>query len=235
VSKQVVDDIAPLTLLPVQLTVSCVFLFFVTLVRREPLIWSPPMRRLAALGVLNPGIGYALGLIGLTTITASMSVLLWGLEPVVILLLATLVLRERIPPLLALAVAVAMTGVLIVVYQPGASGDAVGITLTLVSVGVAPCTRCSRGAHDARRLLAEGRARPAGRCVGIRGGLGVGRRARRRHRLEPGRTRCRCLAGPLTAIAPDHRRSACGVVRLSRRARRDLLGRHRLLRVARGR
>ena len=135
VSKQVVDHVAPLTLLPVQLAVSCAFLFFVTLVRREPLIWTPPMRRLAALGVLNPGIGYALGLIGLTTITASMSVLLWGLEPVVILLLAALVLRERIPPVLAVTVAVAMTGVLLVVYQPGASGNAVGITLTLVSVG----------------------------------------------------------------------------------------------------
>jgi drug/metabolite transporter (DMT)-like permease len=94
-----------------------------------------PAQRVFALGVLNPGIGYALGLIGLTTITASMSVLLWGLEPVVILLLAALVLRERIPPVLAVTVAVAMTGVLLVVYQPGASGDAVGITLTLVSVG----------------------------------------------------------------------------------------------------
>lgn len=135
VSKQVVDDIAPLTLLPVQLAVSCAFLFLINRVRREPLIWSRPMRRLAALGVLNPGIGYALGLIGLTTITASMSVLLWGLEPVVILVLAALVLRERIPPLLAVAVAVALTGVLLVVYQPGASGAAVGITLTLVSVG----------------------------------------------------------------------------------------------------
>ena len=38
VSKQVVDDVAPLTLLPVQLAASCAFLFFVTLVRREPLI-----------------------------------------------------------------------------------------------------------------------------------------------------------------------------------------------------
>ena len=35
VSKQVVDVIAPLTLLPVQLAVSCAFLFFVTLLRRE--------------------------------------------------------------------------------------------------------------------------------------------------------------------------------------------------------
>jgi probable blue pigment (indigoidine) exporter len=135
VSKQVVDDVAPLTLLPVQLAVSGAFLLVVALTRREPLIWTPPVRRLAALGVLNPGIAYALGLIGLTTITASMSVLLWALEPVVILLLAALVLREHIPPALAVTVAVAIAAVLLVVYQPGASGDAIGITLTLVSIG----------------------------------------------------------------------------------------------------
>jgi probable blue pigment (indigoidine) exporter len=135
VSKQVVDDVPPLTLLPVQLAASCAFLLVVALVRREPLTWSPSVRRLAALGVLNPGIAYALGLLGLTTIAASMSVLLWALEPVAILLLAALVLRERIPPALAGTVAVAISAVLLVVYQPGASGDAVGITLTLVSIG----------------------------------------------------------------------------------------------------
>jgi probable blue pigment (indigoidine) exporter len=135
VFKQVVDDVAPLTLLPVQLAVSCAFLLVVALVRREPLTWTPPVRRLAALGVLNPGIAYALGLLGLTTIAASMSVLLWALEPVAILLLAALVLRERIPPALAVTVAVAMSGALLVVYQPGATGDAVGVTLTVVSIG----------------------------------------------------------------------------------------------------
>jgi probable blue pigment (indigoidine) exporter len=135
VSKQIVDDVAPLTLLPVQLAASCAVLLAVTLVRRESVAWTPPVRRLAALGVLNPGIAYALGLIGLTTITASMSVLLWALEPVVILLLAALVLREHIPFTLAIWVAVAVAGALLVVYQPGASGEPVGITLTLVSIG----------------------------------------------------------------------------------------------------
>jgi probable blue pigment (indigoidine) exporter len=100
--------------------------------RREPFTWTPPARRLAALGVLNPGIAYALGLVGLTTITASMSVLLWALEPVAILLLAALVLREHIPPALAAAVAVAIAGVLLVVYQ---TGEPVGIMLTVVSIG----------------------------------------------------------------------------------------------------
>lgn len=134
-SKQVVDDVAPLTLLPVQLAASCALLLFVTRLRGGELAWTPSVRRLAALGVLNPGIAYALGLIGLTTITASMSVLLWALEPVVILLLAALVLSERVPAALATSVGVAILGVLLVVYEPGATGDAVGITLTVVSIG----------------------------------------------------------------------------------------------------
>ena len=134
-SKQVVDDVAPLTLLPLQLTASCLLLLLVTLVRGESLPWTPSTRRLTALGILNPGAAYALGLVGLTTITASMSVLLWALEPVVILLLAALVLREQIPAPLVALVAVAIAGVLLVVYEPGAAGDTIGITLTLVSIG----------------------------------------------------------------------------------------------------
>jgi probable blue pigment (indigoidine) exporter len=135
VTKQVVDDIAPLTLLPMQLAASCAFLLTFEVVRHEPLSWSPSVRRLGALGALNPGLAYALGLIGLTTITASMSVLLWALEPVVILVLAAFVLREHISAVLAASIAVAIAGVLLVVCQPGASGAAVGITLTLVSIG----------------------------------------------------------------------------------------------------
>jgi drug/metabolite transporter (DMT)-like permease len=150
VSKQVVDDVAPLTLLPVQLAVSCALLLGITLSRREKLAWNQPMRRLTALGVLNPGIAYALGLVGLTSITASMSVLLWAVEPVVILLLAALVLREQISVALGISVAVAVTGVLLVVYQPGATGDAVGIVLTLVSVGC--CALCT---VLTRRLLLD--------------------------------------------------------------------------------
>ncbi len=149
-SKQVVDDVAPLTLLPAQLAASCVLLLGAVLVRRESFAWTPPVRRLAALGVLNPGIAYALGLVGLTTITASLSVLLWALEPVAIMLLAALVLREHIPLPLAAAVAIAIAGVLLVVYQPGATGDAVGITLTAVSIGF-----CALYAVLTRRLLLD--------------------------------------------------------------------------------
>jgi drug/metabolite transporter (DMT)-like permease len=149
-SKQVVDDVAPLTLLPLQLTASCTFLVVLALVRRQHFVWTPSMRRLTALGVLNPGIAYALGLIGLTTITASMSVLLWAIEPVAILLLAALVLREHIPLGLAVSIGLAVTGALMVVYQPGATGDPVGITLTLISIGF-----CATYTVLTRRLMLD--------------------------------------------------------------------------------
>jgi len=150
VSKQVVDDVQPLTLLPIQLAVSCAFLLAVTLVRREPFAWTPQVRRLAALGILNPGLAYALGLVGLTTISASLYVLLWATEPVAILLLAVFLLREHVPAALAGSVAVAVAGVLVVVYQPGAAGAAVGITLTVISVGC-----CALYTVLTRRLLLD--------------------------------------------------------------------------------
>ena len=101
-SKQVVDDISPLTLLPLQLTASCLFLLGLSLVRHDRFAWSPQLRRLAGLGVLNPG------------------------------------------------VAVAVLGVVFVVYQPGAAGAATGVTLTLVSVGF-----CAAYTVLTRRLLLD--------------------------------------------------------------------------------
>ena len=185
VSKQVVDDVAPLTLLPMQLAASCVLLLVITLARREPFAWTPPVRRLAALGVLNPGIAYALGLIGLTTITASMSVLLWALEPVAIMLLAALVLREHIP---LRARGRGRRG-----HRRGAAGRLParrhrrrgrhhahpGLDRVLCPVlGADP-------AAAARRLRADRGARPAGRRAGLRRRPGDGRRHGRRHRLGP--------------------------------------------------
>lgn len=170
VTKQVLGDVAPLTLLPIQLAASCAFLLIPLLLhlagdghrprevgrsRSGPTRWSPRLTLLAALGVLNPGVAYALGLLGLMSISASMSVLLWAAEPVLILLLAVVVLKDRIPASIALAVGVAVVGVLLVLYRPGAAGDARGIALTLAAV-----TACALYTVLARRLLVDDNALP---------------------------------------------------------------------------
>ena len=150
-SKQVLDrGVAPLTLLAIELAASSLLLWLGTLLLGSSPTWSGNLGRLAALGILNPGFAYALGLLGLVTIDASMSVLLWATEPILIMLLAALLLRERVAAATIIAVAVASIGVLLVLYRPGASGDAIGIALTIGAV-----TACAFYTVLTRRLLLD--------------------------------------------------------------------------------
>jgi probable blue pigment (indigoidine) exporter len=150
-SKQVLDrGIAPLTLLAIELAASSLLLWLSAVASGLRPAWSVNLGRLAALGILNPGFAYALGLLGLVTIDASMSVLLWATEPILIMLLAVLLLRERIAAATGIAVVVACIGVLLVLFRPGASGDAVGITFTVGAV-----TACALYTVLTRRLLLD--------------------------------------------------------------------------------
>jgi drug/metabolite transporter (DMT)-like permease len=154
-TKQVLDDVDPLTLLPMQLAASCLFLLAACALGRTKITWTSDTKRLTALGILNPGLAYALGLLGLASITASMSVLLWAAEPVLILLLAAALLREHIPAALAAGLGVSVVGVVLVVYQPGAAGAARGIALTLAAV-----TACALYSVLTRRLLVDDASLP---------------------------------------------------------------------------
>ncbi|MGB2839173.1 MAG: DMT family transporter, partial [Actinomycetes bacterium] len=131
VSKQALDEFAPVALLVVQLTVSVLFLSTLSIRKPGPTATGRGRRRAILLGLLNPGLSYALALVGLSTIAASTSVLIWASEPALIVLLALIVLRERLTPRLWSAIAMALAGVLLVVYAGGISGSPVGVLLTL--------------------------------------------------------------------------------------------------------
>jgi probable blue pigment (indigoidine) exporter len=153
ISKRAVDEIPPTTLLPVQLSASVLALALVFTVNRSLSLrggWSPSLRRLGALGILNPGVAYALSLFGLARISASLSVLLWTLEPLLILLLARWVLGDRITTRLAGTMVAAMLGVILVVAQAGVGGDVLGVALTLAGVGA-----CAVYTVICRKLLVE--------------------------------------------------------------------------------
>jgi probable blue pigment (indigoidine) exporter len=137
VSKRAVAEIPPLTLLPIQLGASLAALAILTRWRRLSLRDPSTSPVLGRLGVLNPGLAYALSLFGLVHITASLSVVLWALEPLLILFLAALFLRERIGPSLVVLTPVALGGMLLVIYQPGSAGTPIGVALTVA--GVACC------------------------------------------------------------------------------------------------
>jgi drug/metabolite transporter (DMT)-like permease len=137
ISKRAIDEIPPLTLLPIQLAASLAVLAVLMRWRRLPFRDRSASPVLGPLGVLNPGLAYALSLLGLAFITASLSVMLWAIEPLLILFLAGWFLHERVTRSLVVLSLVALAGMLLVIYQPGSTGTAIGVVLTVA--GVACC------------------------------------------------------------------------------------------------
>lgn len=136
-SKGILDYIPPLTLLVVQLIASLTFLWTVIAVQRI----SIPRRRetlwLALIGLLNPGLAYTFSLLGLSLTTASMSALLWAAEPILILGLAWLILREHLTGPLLVCSLLAIMGVFLVIGVSASidnSGSLIGNLLVLAGV-----------------------------------------------------------------------------------------------------
>lgn len=135
ISKRALEEIPPLTLLPIQLAASLAVLAVLMRRRGMSLRGSPAL--LGRLGILNPGLAYALGLLGLGSITASLAVLLWAAEPLTILVLAIWFLRERVAPVVGVLSLGAVAGLVLLVYGPSTNGHWGGVALTLA--GVACC------------------------------------------------------------------------------------------------
>src|SRR5262245_6854248 len=108
ISKAALEEMPPLTLLAVQLGASLAVL--AVLMRRHGVAFHGGPVLLGRLGLLNPGAAYALSLLGLVTISASLSVLVWALEPLLILFLAAWFLRETVTPGLVALSLIALSG-----------------------------------------------------------------------------------------------------------------------------
>lgn len=151
ISKRAVAEIPPLALLAIQLAASLAALLAVRALRRTDTPGGSVPAVLGRLGILNPGLGYALSLVGLVSISASLSVLLWAMEPILILFLAAWLLGERIGGRLVGLSAAAIGGLILIVLQPSLAGGAiVGVGLTLAGV-----VCCAVYAVVARRWIAS--------------------------------------------------------------------------------
>jgi len=133
VAKRAVSEVPAFTLLAIQLASSVVVLGGLMRLRGVPLRdrSTPPI--LGRLGLLNPGAAYGLSLLGLSSISVSLSVLLWALEPLLILLLAAILLRERVGIVVLVLSGTAIAG-LAAVAQPAMSASAIGVLLTIAGV-----------------------------------------------------------------------------------------------------
>lgn len=149
-SKRAVEEIPPLALLPIQLASSLAVLAVLLVANRLPFRDPSAPAALERLGILNPGLSYALGLLGLVSISASLAVLIWALEPLLILLMAGWFLREPLGLLLIVLSLVAAAGVGLVVYDPASAGSLIGVALTLAGV-----VCCAIYTTAARRWLVQ--------------------------------------------------------------------------------
>ncbi len=140
-SKGVLAYIPPLTLLVVQLTASTASLWIVIFAGRVRIHLDRQILWPALFGLLEPGFDHTLGLIGLTLTTASMSTLIWDVEPIIIIGLALVILREHLSwPLLTFSV-IAISGVVLVAgVNTNMHGNNVLIGNLLILAGVFCCS-----------------------------------------------------------------------------------------------
>jgi drug/metabolite transporter (DMT)-like permease len=140
ITKHVLANIPPLTLLVVQLAISVSFLWMLVFAQRLRLPQRRDIVRLGGIGILNPGLAYSFGLLGLTRTTASMSSLLWAAEPILILVLAWLILRERLTRTLIAVSLLAMSGVVLVArIDVATEQSSLLLGNGLILIGVACC------------------------------------------------------------------------------------------------
>jgi len=140
-SKGVLAYIPPLTLLVVQLTASIASLWTVIFAGRVKIHLGRRILVPALFGLLEPGLDHTLSLIGLTWTTASMSTLIWDIEPIIIIGLALVILREHVTwPLLTFSV-IAISGVVLVAgVSTNMQGNGVLFGNLLVLAGVFCCS-----------------------------------------------------------------------------------------------
>ncbi len=139
-SKYTVSAVPPVTLLVVQLLASVSVLWLMTALRRMPITWSWGTLRKGMTGVLEPGLAYLAGLIGLTMTSSSSASLISAMEPFMIAALAWVLLRERITRRAGLLMLLAVCGVVLVTgAESGGAGQTSlpGDLLILLGTGFA--------------------------------------------------------------------------------------------------
>jgi drug/metabolite transporter (DMT)-like permease len=127
--------VRPVDLLAVEISGAAALLLVTAAVRGELRRRGAPRQML--IGLLVPGLAFLLGDLGLARTSASSGSLLLAAEPLLSVLLALVVLRERLPGRGAAALAVGLMGTALVAFEPGGPAGmdtALGNMLVLLAV-----------------------------------------------------------------------------------------------------
>lgn len=138
ISKAMLTSVSPITFLIVQLAPSALVLWLITYGSGARSTSIINLVIIILLGFLNPGLAYTFSMLGLAQTTAGVASLLWAAEPALVIVMACLLIRERLNVGLVATTAVAFVGVLLVAGAT-ASASAIGWGNGLVLMGVSCC------------------------------------------------------------------------------------------------
>lgn len=136
-SRGLLDTLTPPALLVVQLIASVLFLILLAIPERPTRYLDRRLAKASSVGILEPGLTYILGLAGLALTMASNASIISATEPLLIVVLAWMLLRQRVSRRLLAAILAAAVGI-ILVSAPSIGGGIgaeriLGDTLVLVS------------------------------------------------------------------------------------------------------
>lgn len=137
ISRGLLDRFTPPALLVVQLTASVLVLMLLAIPEHPTRYLDRRLAKAASVGLLEPGLTYIVGLAGLALTTASNASVISATEPLLIVALAWLLLRQRVSRRLLAAILAAAVGI-VLVSAPNLGGgigsdQIVGDALVLVS------------------------------------------------------------------------------------------------------
>ncbi|MGF6157321.1 drug/metabolite transporter (DMT)-like permease [Ensifer sp. KUDG1] len=139
-SKTLLSSFPPVTILVFQLTPSVIALWLAVVFTKPDIPAARLLLPIGLLGLLNPGWAYTFSMFGLAETSASIATLLWAFEPILILGLAWIFLRERIDGQLAGLVALAASGVFLISgLLTGEPSSRTNLGTALILAGVLCC------------------------------------------------------------------------------------------------
>ena len=133
-TKALLDSMAPFTLLFVQLTGSICVLWLAVAVCGEAMRPNRTLIWAGLSGLVEPGLVYALDIVGLSMTTATNAAMINALEPVLVIGLAWWLLRERIRPATLGVALMACVGLALVVGPGGVDSSVLGDMLIFVAL-----------------------------------------------------------------------------------------------------
>ena len=116
-SKRGLQYIPPLHLLAIQLASSITFLWIIMLIVNQYPSLSWKTIKYGITGVLEPGLAYTFAMMGLALTTASSASLISTTEPIIIILISWLLLREQITRLFLFFTGLSFAGVILIVLE----------------------------------------------------------------------------------------------------------------------